>query len=349
MPLDPEYISPEVIQFDRNLSDAEIERLVRKRRLQVLQCSSPVEPDTWTRLNERFFSRRPKVALRVYGFDRDTCDLTFAARMTNVRHFSADCLVRAIGVESVCRLEHLESLGIGIYGLSDFSFLREVAKGLRSLSLEQTKSKKPDLAPLSRFENLQEVYLEGQRKNIEVLSGLVELAEVTLRSITTPDIAYLRPLTQMWSLDIKLGGIRNLNAIAGMNGIKYLELWQILGLQDIGVISTLEGLQYLFLQSLPHITALPPLGRLRKLRRLYLENMRGLRDLSALRDTPALEEFLHVSALGLQPEDYTLLFRNPSVKRADVGFGSLKKNERFEQLMKDHGIQPYSHTPFAFM
>jgi hypothetical protein len=76
---------------------------------------------------------------------------------------------------------------------------------------------KPDLSPLSCFHSLEEIHIEGQRKTIELVSQLESLKDVTLRSISAPDIIYLQPLRQMWSLDIKLGGIKDLCAIEGMD------------------------------------------------------------------------------------------------------------------------------------
>ena len=50
------------------------------------------------------------------------------------------------------------------------------------------------------------MHLDGQSKDIEVLGELDKLEDVTLRSITTPDLSYLARLRNLWSLDIKLGG-----------------------------------------------------------------------------------------------------------------------------------------------
>jgi hypothetical protein len=277
------------------------------------------------------------------------CDLSFASGMTNVRHFSADCLRDAVGVEHIAAMEQLESLGVGIYHLEDFGFLNQVTQSLKKLFLGATRSRKPDLSPLSRFGSLEEIYVEGQQKNIEVLSQLTNLQDVTLRSVNTPGLSYLTPLRRLWSLDIKLGGIRDLYAIEGMANIKYLELWQIRGLSDIGVVSTLTGLQFLLLQSLRQITVLPDLSRLTKLRRINLENLKGLQDIGSLEHAPALEEFLHVSAQNMQPEDYGPLFRNPSLRRAAAGFGSDKRNNRFKELMKLHGIEPLDVEDFVFL
>ena len=327
------------IDFDNSLTSEEIQELIADQELKVLQFSNPVNLQTWDLLNNEFFTRRPEIELRAYGFYSSVCDLAFTSRMTNVHHFSADCLMNAEGVEHIASMENLESLRVGIFHLTGFEFLDQITPRLKRLFLGRTKSKKPNLAHLSRFDSLEEIYIEGQQKSIQVLSTLNNLKRVVLRSISTPDLSYLKPLKRMWSLDIKLGGIRDLKAIEEMENIKYLELWQIKGLSDIDVISSLTGLQYLFLQSLRNITALPSLNRLGKLRRITLENMKGLNNIASLQYAPALEEFIHWDAKNMQPEDYIPLLRNPRLKRVAAYFGSDKKNKRFDELLKEYNIK----------
>ncbi len=326
------------VDIQTSITREEILALVDDKELKVLQCSNPLTSRSWKLLNEEFFTRRPEVELRVYGFYSSACDLAFTSEMTNVHHFAADCLMDAVGIEHIAAMGTLESLGIGIFHHDNFRFLDLVTPKLKRLFLGRTQSHKPDLMPLSRFTLLEEIYIEGQQRNIEVLSQLKNLQDVTLRSISTPDVSYLAPLRHMWSLDIKLGGIKTLNAIKGMENIKYLELWQINGLSDINFISDLIGLQYLFLQSLRQVAALPPLSRLGKLRRIHLENMKGLKEISSLESAPALEEFSHWNAQNMQPEDYLPLLRNPSLKRATTDFGSGRKNSRFKELLKEYKI-----------
>jgi hypothetical protein len=326
------------MNFDGALTRNDIQDLVADQDLKVLQFQNPVEQSTWELLNEEFFPQRPEVQLRAYSFYAEICDLSFASLMTNVRHFSADSLLDAVGVEYIARMDNLESLGVGIYHLEDFSFLNQVTPGLKKLFLGWTKSKKPDLSPLSRFTSLERIYIEGQQKNIEVLSQLESLRFVILRSISTPDITYLKPLHRMESLDIKLGGIRDLNAINGMGNIKYLELWQIRKLSDLGVVSSLTGLQFLFLESLRHVTALPSFDRLSHLRRICCSNMKALQDFHSLEYAPALEDFIYSSAQNQIPENFIPLLRNPKLKRVMVNFGSQKKNERFKALAQEYDV-----------
>jgi hypothetical protein len=111
-----------------------------------LQCSVPVEDSAWILLNERFFAVRPEVELRVYGYYSTECDLRFARFMTNVRKFSADCLMRAKNVEAIAEIPHLDSLSLGVFELADFRVLDIMAPTLSSLFLGATRSRKPSIA-----------------------------------------------------------------------------------------------------------------------------------------------------------------------------------------------------------
>jgi hypothetical protein len=187
-----------------------------------------------------------------------------------------------------------------------------------------------------------------KQHGIGALSELLRLENLTLRSISTEDLNYIAGLPQLWSLDIKLGGIQNLSAIADKDNIKYLELWQVRGLADLGAISSLSGLQYLFLQSLRNVRKIPDLSRLSRLRKLYLENMKGLKDVSAIFRAPALEEFVHVSAQNIPPEKYNDLMLMSTLRRLRVGFGSHKKSEEFESLVLRSGKKTDTSNPFIF-
>lgn len=139
------------LEFERSLTTAEVEQLASDAEIRVLQCATPVEPQTWNLLNESLFARRPDIELRVYGFYSSVCDLSFLRHLGNVRRFSADCLMNAVGIEHLACLENLSELSVGIYNLENFDFLNLIPTGITSLSLAATKSKKPRLDLLPRF------------------------------------------------------------------------------------------------------------------------------------------------------------------------------------------------------
>ncbi len=323
--------------FNDSATAEDFRKLAKQPLVTVLQCSEPVRDSVWSLVNEHFCRVRPDVCLRVFAHYLFECDLSFARLLTNVRRFSADSLMNAKNVEAIAAMTGLESLHIGIFELNDFSFLNLVTPKLTSLSLSATRSKKPSLAPLSRFRSLKQIYIEGHHKQIEVLSELSELADVTLRSISTPDVEYLSGLSKLWSLDIKLGGIRNFKGIEGKESIKHLELWQVRELGNIDFISTLSGLQNLFLQSLPQIQSIPLLRNSTKLRRVVIENLKGLNDFTALESAPALEEFVLMDARKQCPQQLQPVLNNPNVNRVSAYFVSLRKHSEFLQMREKYG------------
>jgi len=213
MPLRTNRVWPEIADFERELTVQEVKSLVADPDVRAVQTSSPASEKTWDLLNNEFAPYRPDVTLRVYGFYRDVCDLSFTRRLGNVRRFTADRLLDAVNVADVTSMQNLESLDIGIYSLQGFDFLRDLNPSLKALGLASTRSRRPRIDLISRFQNLTDLYLEGQYRGIEVVSDLKSLEKIALRSISTDGLEYLAPLQRLLSLELKLGGIRNLSAI----------------------------------------------------------------------------------------------------------------------------------------
>jgi hypothetical protein len=258
--------------------------------------------------------------------------------------------MEATGVEFIESLTNIERLSVGIYRLESFDFLLSVnPERLTHLRLGATFSKKPRLKVLERFSSIQQLYVERQNKDTDVIGELKLLQDLTLRSITVPSLGFLNDLPKLWSLDIKLGGTTNLGALASIKGVKYLELWQIKGLNDLSPIAEMFGLQYLYLQALRNVERLPDLSRLTALRRIVLDNMKGLTDLTSLATAPALEELLYISAQGREPNQFAELLAKGKLKRMLVGFGSDRKNAEIKALQQAAGVESYSHRAFQYV
>jgi hypothetical protein len=190
-----------------------------------------------------------------------------------------------------------------------------------------------DLSILGRFRSLRTLYVEGQTKNIEVISRLSALEDLTLRSITLPDLSLLLPLHRLLSLDIKLGGTKDLNLLPRVGALRYLELWLIKGLSDISAVGELPQLRYLFLQALKQVDRLPDLSKCMALRRVHLEAMKGLRDLKPLTTAPRLEELVLIDMPHLKPDDLRPLVGLPQLKAVSYGLGSLRKRDEARALI----------------
>lgn len=279
-------------------------------RPEVIQFGSALTDDDYSLLGE-WFAEHPAKTLRAYAYDGTITDLEFLRYFPTLRSFQADALYNS---------------------LIDIEGLRHLPDDVRFLGLGQTK-KKLSLRPLARFRKLERLYVEGQTKDIEVISGLKELRSITLRSITLPDLALLIPLRKLRALDLKLGGTKNLSLLPELDTLEYLELWMVKDLSDLTPVEGLPRLEYLFLQSLRQVQALPDLSGLTSLRRLWIETMKGLTDLSAIREAPQLRQLAVVDMAHLQPDAFLPLIGHPTLESLRYGLGSRRKNDAVERLI----------------
>lgn len=335
-------------QISKGVTKNDLEKLSINPNTQSIQFASPLTNKEIDLLEDIVFSKRPDISLRIYGHYGETCDLSFIQRIPSLRKISVDCLMDAKGIEVVSQLDNLEHLGVGIFNLDNFDFLENINSNLKELYLHQTRSKKPKISSIQRFERLEYLYLEGQQKGIEAISNLKKLEKIVLRSISTNDVEYLKNLEHLWSVDIKLGGIKDLSALTTLPTLKYLELWQIRDLADLSFISKVGTLQNLFIQSQKQLTKLPDFSNNKKLKRIYLENLKGLNDLSTLKNAPSLKEFIYVLAENQEPENIIPILENPSVENVFCKFGSAKKNNLFKELVKKYKKKEYAHEVFEY-
>ncbi|NQX56790.1 hypothetical protein HQN86_24445 [Pedobacter panaciterrae] len=335
-------------EIEKGIKESDLIALVENPNTNVIQFSKPLAEKDIENLELLVFSKRKDITLRVYGHYIEGCDLRFLVNMPSLAKVTADCLYQATGIEAVTELKNLTSLSVGIFNLESFDFLNDIPPSVRELILQQSKSKKPRIDSIARFEDLEYLYLEGQQKGIEAISHLKKLERIVLRSISVPNLEVLSDLKELWSVDIKLGGIKNFNALKNLPNLKYLELWQIRGLADLSFISELNGLQNLFVQALPQVERVPELKNLTALRRIYLENLKGLKDLFSLRSAPALEEFTYVLAQNQEPENLIPVLENPNVKRVCCRMGSSKKDDKFDELVSLYGKQEYEFREFIY-
>ena len=98
--------------------------------------------------------------------------------------------------------------------LTSLDGLRHLSTEAEYLGIGETKARL-DLRVLARFGALTRLHLERQTKGLEVISGLTSLRDLTLRSITMPDLSLLVPLTRLRSFALKLGGTRDLELLPG--------------------------------------------------------------------------------------------------------------------------------------
>ncbi len=246
------------------------------------------------------------------------------------------CIAHYSGMRDLSVLRRLPP--VTGFDLMDFEFdafdqFEHLPDDLGDLHLDQTKSSRLALAFLRRFRSLHTLHVEGHKKDIEAIGELSSLRDLTLRSITLPDLSLLRPLVQLESFDLKLGGTKDLRPLAEIGKLRYFEAWQVKGLTDLEPIADLPHLQRLHLESLVQVRALPSFARLAKLRRASILSLKNVVNLAPVAAAPALEE-LHAGGMGhLEPEAFAVFRGHPTLRAAHIGLGSARKNRAVEQLL----------------
>ena len=279
-------------------------------RCRVVQFSGPLSNSDLKRVAE-FMHDYPNVTFRVYGHYSEGCDLEFLKYFGFLRRFQVD-----------------------VFDLKSFSGIEYLSSNLEYLGIGQTREKRHSLRFLERFSSLRELSIEGHAKDIDVISQLVTLEALTLRSITLPDLTILKPLGRLLSFDLKLGGTKDLRLLPEIGKLRSLEVWMVKGLRDLTVIPDIHTLQYLFLQALKQVSELPSFRELHSLHRVDLETMKGLTDLRTVADAPALEDLLILDMPHLKPDALRPFVGHPTLKRATVGLGSIRKNEAVKGLLR---------------
>jgi hypothetical protein len=286
----------------------------------AVQFTSRLSDDDM-RLLADFLAGYPDVRLRVYGgYDGSIADLDFLRFFPRLRRFSVD---------AVYRLPSLDGIG-------------HLSTELEDLLIGMTASKRFSLGTLTRFTGLRTLYLEGQQKDFEAIGKLEALEDLTIRSITLPDLAALVPLQRLRSLDIKLGGTRDIALAPRIGALEYVELWMVRGLDDVSALAEVPTLKQFFLQALKNVTRLPSFRDASALRGATLQTMKGITDLSPLAEAPNLESVNIIDMGHLQPEALRPFVGHPTLRSAAIGLGSDRKNADAWDLL------PLGPKPFNY-
>ena len=306
------FNTPSIRQLSSPLTSDQLRPL--DERCRVVQFDQPLTANELRRV-AAFLDEYPSVALRVYGH-RTYADLEFLEFFARVRNVQID-----------------------IFELQDSRGLRFLRPDLVFFGFGATR-RRHSLSPLARLTHVVDLWLEGHTKDFDVVGSLRTLRRLSLRSIRLPDLAPLRSLGQLRSLELKLGGSTDIRELPNIGRLIRFEAWLVRGLTDLEAIGSVESLETLFLQSLSRVTRLPSLARLGKLTRVHLESMKGVTDLAPVAAAPALRDLLLIDMRHLQPEALQPFIAHPSLRSASIGLGSLRRNAEAEALL---GLPPAPH------
>lgn len=301
-------VVPEIRALHAPIGDEQLEPLRLSEK--AIQLTSLPGESQLRRLNA-MLEERPDVTLRAHnGYDGSIPDLEFLQFLPALRRFGVDSMWdRLASLNGLRHAPQLEELEIGA-------------------------TKRPlSLAVLERLPTLRRLYIDGPHRDYEVISGLVGLEALTLRSVTLPDSSIALPLKRLRKLAIKLGGTRDLRLLPRIGQLEYVELWLVRGLADVSPLAEIGTLRHLFLQALKQVTSLPSFARSTELRRVDLETMKGLVDLAPLAQAPGLQILNLIDMGHTSPEILRPVLGHPTLRAGIWGFGSDRKNVAAQQLL----------------
>ncbi|HEV3154801.1 MAG TPA: Imm26 family immunity protein [Candidatus Baltobacteraceae bacterium] len=165
------------------------------------------------------------------------------------------------------------------------------------------------LGALRDMLHLRSLHLRGAMAEVEILQHLRELKSLSL--IDT------RPL--------------RLASIASAHTLKRLTIAHTAN--DLDELPALAALEELELRDI-HLERLPDLSRLGNLRSLVLRNVRGVRDLSALREPPSLQELVIEGMYQLEVPDFQPLAASERLPALTIEIGSKSKSREIYRMLR---------------
>lgn len=236
---------------------------------------------------------------------------------------------------------------IDLSRVTSFEGVTQLRSDLTSLGLGSTASKRPSLKPLHHFTHLKRLAIVGHTRGLDTVSRLESLQELALLSLSLPALTFVQALVNLVSLELKLGGTTNLDALPALSRLRYLEIFRVLGLQSLDVIASIPSLQYLFLQHQARVQALPSLKHLPVLRRVHIDKLSSLHDLRPLAEAPRLQELLLLDMPQLSIDAFRVLVGHPSLRALTAGVSNDARRHAIKELVGVPDVTSYG-TDFVF-
>ncbi|MTI29783.1 hypothetical protein [Xanthovirga aplysinae] len=249
-----------------NLTTTDIHQIQHETELHTIQFYQFQTPnrETWDVLNQ-FFKLNPTIELRIKWYN-------------------------PINLEFIQFLPNLRCINISSFLTKDFDQLT-LNKELNHIGIEETKSKAVDISFLREFQSLKSLYVDGNKKGIEVVSELKQIAEIVLRGFKLSSINFLLSLPHLTKLKLLYGNCSDFKTIAQLKNLKSLEISRVRQIENYSFLEELTLLEFLTLEGQANLQELPNLKTLKHLKFLSLQNNKTFTDISKINKCNSIEVF----------------------------------------------------------
>lgn len=262
------------------------------------------------------------LCIRFYGHYGEAFDCAHLKYLPSVKNLNLDCLNAVENFDTLRQLEHLARLNIGIYTFLETDFLSwpNLAR-LTSLCIAENQKNNIDLQYLSRYSELDTLFLNAHVKGIESLAALTNARHLSLSIPSRASIKFLNHLPRLLHLRFILGGRQNLDDLENYR-IEELEIVRVKGYAEFNNLSEFHNLKKLLIEDQIQIKHLDFGTQLHQLSELTILNCKNLESLAGLAQLRKLSK-LTIYKTNIDFDDFVQQQRPESLKT--LAFHTAKK------------------------
>lgn len=274
--------------------------------------------------------------IRFYGYHFTPFDAAIVRALPHAANLSLDCHTSAVNLETLGELQHLQQLQLGVYELAQHDILAlENLRGLEYLSLGETRKASIDLAPLRHWSRLAQLHTTGHVKNIEAVTALPALAQLSLSQVKSKDaVDFIGAMPALRQLRFILGGRASIAHVAAPL-LEELEVVRVRGLEDLGDLGRFPRLRRVSVEDQIKIKEIR-LGANPALEWLILRNCKTLEHLHGLATLPALQA-LAVYMTQLDLDALQADGMPPALKQLSFSTGKKTRDEKIRGQLAQLG------------
>ena len=258
----------------------------------IVQYSDPLyTSDTLRELERLAAIYGALLQVRFYSHGAAGFDCAALRLMPSVRRLDLDCLARIENWRELANMEQLEQLSLGVFELEDGEILTlDCLRGLRDLSLRDTRNRIFDLGVLESFTRLETLGLAGHTRGIEVLGRLKHLHDLSLYMIPRgTSLASLSQTSSLRVLHLTLGGRESIAEVE-IPHLEELHVIRVRGLRDVGALGRFPSLVRVLVEDQIQLEQIELSADNAALESVRVINCKSLRALPGLELLPRLTE-----------------------------------------------------------
>jgi hypothetical protein len=330
------------IESPRAIDITEIKNLISPGWRVVIQfgSTSSCSPELLAELNQAAKLIGPDLQIRFwgrYGEQFNASILRFIPEATNI---IIDGMNNCINICDLSYLSNLKELNLGASGFDVPDILSiEALHGLDTLFIGENKKSNIDLIHLRKYQKLRDFGTGGQFKNIDVITQLPKLRNLSLLQIkNTLDLSFVSKIRNLQDLSVQFGGYESIAEIEAPE-LRELRIMRVRGLKELGDIGRFPRLEKLEISGQIQLDSLK-LGENPLLRDIYISTCKTLSRIDGFEGLPKLEQlWLFRTALDY---DAFISAKMPSSLRGITFFnGGKKKDDVIEKDLSLKGYRKY--------